>query len=331
MMIEEDQKIWEIIEVVLDGNPTSQENQILEDWLLADEKNRKTFETLKRIRLKEKIDSREIKQNAFVKIQSSILNEGITRKLHLWRFSAVASIIILLGLGIAFFYLEVSESASMAYIETKSPLGVKTKVILADGTYVYLSPGTSLKYPAVFKQQKREVILDGEAYFEVSKDAKHPFIVHTTHIDVRVFGTHFNVKAYKDDKKFVTTLMEGSVGIYNKLAKDNKKLMKLKPNQQAIYSLESGKIELHDVNAKLYSGWKDDRYYFENETFSSITKDIERNFNVIIKINYKALRDEKFSGLLDKKKSVYQLLDGMAQYGNFDYKLNNDTIVIQER
>lgn len=326
-MIEDDQKIWEIIEVVLNGNPTSDERLYLENWLKKDESNRKTFETLKKVGVKRNIDSHEIKQKALVKIQSDIATENISRRLILWRYSAVASIVILVGLCIAFLYRE-SLSQEVAYIETKSPFGSETRIVLPDSTIVFLAPGSSLRYPSYFTGQKREITLTGEAYFEVTKNKKQPFIVHTRHIDVRVFGTKFNVKAHDDDSNFIATLMEGSVGVYNKNLPGSENMVKLKPNQQAIFNNVTGNILLHDVDAKLYSEWIDGRSYFENETFASIVKDIERKYNISIKIDFQELKKEKFSGIIDKRKTVYQLLDGLGQYGNFNYKVNNDTIII---
>ncbi|HEX3007683.1 MAG TPA: FecR domain-containing protein [Bacteroidales bacterium] len=329
-MIEEDQKIWEIIEEVLHGNPTLADRLYLESWLQEDDNNRKTFETLKKVGLKVKIDSPEIKQGAFARIQSNMATENISRKLTLWRYGAVASIVAFLGLGIAFLYSLNFSSPKVAYVETKSPLGINTKVVLSDSTVVHLSPGSSLRYPAAFTGQKREIMLNGEAYFEVAKDKEHPFIVQTAHIDIRVFGTKFNVKAFNDDPNFVTTLMEGSVGISDKNQSGANPPLKLKPNQQAIYDHKTGKIQLRDVDASLYSEWKDGRTYFENETFVSIVEDIERKYNVSIKIAYEELKHEKFSGIIDKRKTVYQLLDGLGQYGNFSYKIVNDTIIIQK-
>jgi ferric-dicitrate binding protein FerR (iron transport regulator) len=329
-MIEEDHKIWEVIEVVLHGSPTLAERQYLESWLQEDGNNRKTFETLKKVGLKGEIDSSEIKQRAFARIQTNIATESISRKLTLWRYGAVASLVALLGLGIAFLYSLNFASSAIAYVETKSPLGINTKIVLSDSTVVHLGPGSSLRYPAAFRGPKREIILNGEAYFEVSKDKEHPFIVQTAHIDIRVLGTRFNVKAFSEDSNFVTTLMEGSVGISGKHQSETEAPLKLKPNQQAIYDHKTGKIQLREVDASLYSEWKDGRTYFENETFASIVEDIERKYNVIIKINYEELKNEKFSGLIDKRKTVYQLLDGLGQYGNFSYRIVNDTIIIQK-
>lgn len=329
-MIDDDQKIWEIIEKVLYGNPTHADSQFLEKWLEADVNNRKTFETIKKIGLATKIDSPEVKQNVLAKLQADIATEDKSRKISLWRYSAAASIVILIGVGLAFLYFGRSMPNKIAYIETTSPLGVNSSVILSDSTLVHLSPGSTLRYPATFTKSEREVILNGEGYFEVTKDKKHPFIVRTDFGEIKVYGTKFNVKAFKGEKNFITTLLEGSVGITPKGGTSSRKEVMLKPNQQANFDNNTGDLALHDVNAKLYTWWKSGRYYFENQTFASIAKDIERNYNVTLKIEYEELKNEKFSGLLDKQKTVYELLDGLGLYGNFSYVVKNDTIIVQK-
>jgi ferric-dicitrate binding protein FerR (iron transport regulator) len=320
--------IWEAITSVLNGNPTPEEQQLFDRWINEYEGNRRFYQNLLKSHQQPKTLTDDAKERIFAKVKLHIQPAHKTRHIHLWKYSAVASVAILIGLGLGFLYFNILSNRSMAYVETKSPLGIITTLKLSDSTVVHLAPGSSLRYPATFKKHKREINLDGEAYFEVTKDKKRPFIVHTNYIDIHVFGTKFNVKAFGDDSNFITTLVEGSVGVYNNKLPEAENMVKLKPNQQSIYNNITGKISLHNVDAKLYSEWKDGRTYFENETFASIVKDIERKYDVSIKIDFKELEQEKFSGLMDKRKTVYQLLDGLGQYGNFDYQVNNDTIII---
>ena len=114
-----------------------------------------------------------------------------------------------------------------AAIQTISTLAETRTVRLPDGSSVMLNHYSSLSYPEKFQSDKREVELNGEAYFEVSKDPKHPFIVQTETIDVQVLGTHFNVDAYHDNLDVKTTLLSGSVAVSNK---SNSVRMILKPN-----------------------------------------------------------------------------------------------------
>ena len=104
----------------------------------------------------------------------------------------------------------------LVYNEIKIPYGKTFHIALSDGTTVYMNAGSSLKFPVQFiKGHNREVTLEGEAFFEVTKDKKHPFVVKTRGVDVRVLGTKFNVSSYKEDAEINTVLVEGSVSLSN--------------------------------------------------------------------------------------------------------------------
>lgn len=151
------------------------------------------------------------------------------RRLYLTRTFAAAAAVVLLCLSVWTAYLYMQP----ATIQTVSTLAETRTVHLPDGTSVTLNHYSSLSYPERFKSDNREVELSGEAYFEVSKDPKHPFIVQTETIDVQVLGTHFNVGAYPDNPDVKTTLLTGSVAVSNK---NNSVRMVLKPNEAAIYN-----------------------------------------------------------------------------------------------
>ena len=146
-------------------------------------------------------------------------------------FVAAAVVLLCLSVWAAYLYMQ------PASIQTVTTLAETRTILLPDGTSVTLNHYSSLSYPKQFKSDNREVELSGEAYFEVSKNKKHPFIVQTETIDVQVLGTHFNVDAYPDNPDVKTTLLTGSVAVSNK---NNSVHMVLKPNEVAIYN----KVEL---------------------------------------------------------------------------------------
>ena len=152
-----------------------------------------------------------------------------TRRLTLIRtFSAAAAVTLLcLSVWTAYLYMQ------PVTIQTVSTLAETRTVCLPDGSTVTLNHYSSLSYPEKFKSDKREVKLNGEAYFEVSKNKKHPFIVQTETIDVQVLGTHFNVDAYQNNPDVKTTLLTGSVAVSNK-SKSVRVI--LKPNEIAMAS-----------------------------------------------------------------------------------------------
>ena len=158
-----------------------------------------------------------------------------TRHLTLIRTFSAAAAVALLCLSVWTAYLYMQPAA----IQTISTLAETRTVRLPDGSSVMLNHYSSLSYPEKFQSDKREVELNGEAYFEVSKDPKHPFIVQTETIDVQVLGTHFNVDAYHDNLDVKTTLLSGSVAVSNK---SKSVRMVLKPNEIAIYNKVEEKL-----------------------------------------------------------------------------------------
>ena len=268
----------------------------LNTWLELSSDNKHYFEQTREIWLMSKVAENSKgfdSQKGFQRFVSnakkiSMANGKHSVKTLFFSLPRVAAIVaIAFGLGFLAHYITgaiLSNSSSIAVQEIIVPFGSKSNIKLPDGTSVILNAGSKLSYKTNYGETNREVWLEGEGYFSVAKDKKRSFIVKTDYINVQAFGTVFNVKAYKDDKELQATLIEGSVGVFPSSV-ENDSLIRLVPNQQAVFNKELRKIVVSKVDVKLYSGWKDDKCYFENETFTSITKTIERSFNVTIKIH----------------------------------------------
>ena len=143
-------------------------------------------------------------------------------------------------------YTNAEANDTLLYNTIKVPYGKRFELKLSDGTNVHLNSGTSLKYPVRFiKSENRQVFLNGEAYFEVTKDPKHPFVVNSNDMNVKVLGTKFNVTSYKEDAKTYTVLVEGSVAASNKIV-DNDEVI-LKPGNRAYFENKHIKSEPVDV------------------------------------------------------------------------------------
>ena len=225
----------------------------------------------------------------------------------------------------------VQNTESLEFNKLYVPYGKKFQIELSDGTLVYLNSGSTLKYPVKFiKGMSREVFLDGEAYFDVSKNKNDSFIVNTNDICTEVYGTEFNVSSYSNDDKKYVVLVEGSVGIFSselKIAKQD--LIMLTPNKKASYSNQNKKITTKDVVVDNYIAWKDGVLMFENERFENIVRKLERHYNVTIQNNYTALNEIKFTGTFDIE-SIDQVLHAFKGYRKFNYELTNKKITINQ-
>lgn len=199
-------------------------------------------------------------------------------------------------------------------------------LILPDKSKVWLNAASSLTYAASLLQGGvRTVQLHGEAYFEISKDKKHPFIVKTGKQKVEVLGTHFNINAYADESNITTTLLEGSVKISNAA----RGLGILKPGQQAVLS-DKG-IILKDVETEDAIDWKEGYFMFNNETLESGMKRIARWYNVQIVYEDEGLKEEAFFGRISKFEKISNVLGMLERTDIVVFKIENGRIIVSRK
>ncbi len=211
------------------------------------------------------------------------------------------------------------------------PYGRTFKIVLSDGTRVALNAGSSLRYPIRFwKEGPRRVYLDGEGYFEVTKNTAQPFIVTTTTHDIKVLGTRFNVNSYKEENTMETVLVAGAVEIYSldKTSKKNKVLL-LKPKQKASWDSLKGRVTVSSVETAQYTAWVDGGLLFVNTPFLKMIRQIERHYNVTIQNNYKALEGFVFTATFEHE-NIDQVMRAIKLYGQFSYSINNNHIIINQ-
>nr|WP_281387348.1 FecR domain-containing protein [Arenibacter arenosicollis] len=222
-----------------------------------------------------------------------------------------------------------SEDGEIVYNVLRVPYGKTFEVLLPDQTHVFLNAGSSLRYPNKFQKGKdREVLLEGEGYFKVSKDKNSPFIVNANGITTEVFGTEFNITSYGDDSFTSVVLIEGSVGVT-----DNSKRLSglqpdlmLKPNDMATKT-KGEEISVEQVDIAEHVSWISGTLFFKNENFRSIVKKLQRHYNVVVINNYKALEEKKFTGRFDIE-SVEQILKTFQKSNNFNYIITKNNIII---
>ncbi|MFA4867021.1 MAG: FecR domain-containing protein [Pedobacter sp.] len=187
------------------------------------------------------------------------------------------------------------------------PYGRRADVLLADGSRVWLNSGSRLVYPNTFKGSKREVYLQGEAFFEVFHNKEQPFHVYVKDVDVKVLGTSFNVRAYPDEKNLKTTLLTGSVELS---AENNKNRTRLIPGRMAIY--ENGSpFNVHTVNTEIQTSWKSGYLYLRNEPLQNLLKTLERYYNVPVALE-DSEEDRYFSGRLTLQNDIKEVIDIIA-------------------
>ena len=207
------------------------------------------------------------------------------------------------------------------------PRGGEYQVKLSDGTTVWLNAESRLKIPTSFIGNERRVFLWGEAYFDVVKNDRKPFVVETDLGNVKVYGTEFNVKHYTGDGQLKATLVEGVIGFSN----DKITELKLKPGYQL--SLAEGELTPKIEQVKIYNeiAWKDKRFCFENKKLETIARDLERWYNVEIVFEDPALKNLEFSGTLSRYGEIKTLLCFFEESANVKFLIDNRVITVTSK
>lgn len=195
------------------------------------------------------------------------------------------------------------------------PPGLNYKIQLPDNTIVWLNSSTTIEFPFVFNKNTREITISGEAYFEVAKDARKPFFVHTAQSTVKVLGTSFNLNSYTDQVRL--SLIEGTV----KLAAGNQEV-NVPPGQEAIYK-QNRPILLQAFDPEEVTAWKQGLFYFTNATLEDICKVLPRLYGKTVLLDNKNAATEKFTGVLDKKAPLKDFLESVKASTSVDYYIDD--------
>lgn len=237
--------------------------------------------------------------------------------------SIAASIMLILSLSV---YLldKFTEDNPVSYFISEVPKGQKSKLILPDGTIVWLNGGSKLKYPDSYSINNRKVTLDGEGYFEVTKQDGAYFTVSTELYDVVVKGTKFNVSAYAGDMISSTSLLEGKAEIDY-----NDRTYEVFPGENIILNKETGLISRQSIGEDNPEGWINDYINYNAITFSDLVTKLSRKYGVDIIIERNELKDKKFSLSLRNNETLIQVLDGLKLITPFEYEEVENSIIIK--
>lgn len=220
-------------------------------------------------------------------------------------------------------------AGELSYNSLVIPRGGEYQLKLADGTKVWINSESKLRYPVHFGADKRVVYLEGEAYFDVEKDKKKPFIVKTQGVDVKVLGTSFNVCSYSDEKEIQTTLVEGKVEVMN--TKVKKERVILEPGYQARFKKNGAILTSQKVDVNLYTSWKDERFVFENIRLEDLLKRLARWYDVEIFYMNNEVKDIRFSGGIKRYDKLDKLLYMFERTHYVDFRMKGRTLTVTKK
>lgn len=348
--------IEQLILQLLEGEELSKDEQTgLIDWLREHPEDRKSLSEQIGVWINldtERAVSDEQIDKQWQKFRDQIISKSVkpqTIKLKikilpvLSRYAAIFILGILLTSISSYLYHNYFDS-NYTLQTVKVPYGAKSSIMLTDGTEVILNAGSKLEYTSLFGRQAREVSLEGEAYFKVTKNPKRPFIVNTSGLTVKAYGTEFNVKSYPEEKIIQATLIKGHIGVQKNIPgkNGNSKEFFLRAMEQVIFhkaektqadSASTIKEKLfisRIINPDLYTSWIHDKIQVKSEALKELVVKLERKYNVQITIEDKELENKKFTGILENE-TIEQVLQVLKLTAHINYKIEERKIWLYQK
>ncbi len=316
----------------LDGEISTEELQRLFRWISKSRENLRYYTELKDIWEASVSNASEIAGTAHEwkrflgNIDHKHIKPGLSYKrvLNMWyKVAAVLVIVTLVGSAIIMF----TGRSEPIYLTATTPRGSISQILLPDSTLIYINAGSEIKYNIGENQKRREVSLNGEAWFQVSTMDHKPFVVHTSSYDVKVLGTEFNVKAFESDLKVETTLEKGSVMISPSETSKMFKVVELLPNEQFVYDKKEKSLKVRKVNAKQYSAWKDNKLIFINMSLEELIVVLERKYGVDIEVENSSILKYHYYGTI-KNETIIEILEMLMKTLPISYKIEDQKIKI---
>lgn len=305
----------DILQSYLLGIATPEETKAVKDWYELSEENRKIFEEQQRL------------MNAVLLLtpdpdeaQSQAPKSKISRFRRVW--VGVAAAVALIISVPAIWYA--AQPAEMLTQTITVPDGQRAKVLLPDGSTVWLNSLSSLTYGSDFMKEGRTVRLEGEGYFDVRHDAKKPFMVETRNLTVRDIGTSFNIRDYVDKGEPEVALFQGEVAV---AAAESDKETVLRPGEQAVLE-KDGSITVGKISNPDLASWIDGIYSFRSKNLGQIAADLEELFDVEINIGDIDSAGRIFSGKFRISEGLNDILDVLSEEYGFKYQTTGDKVLI---
>lgn len=224
-----------------------------------------------------------------------------------------------------------NEQNKVNFIEIRTNPGMITSTILPDGTHVILNSNSTIVYPSHFDEKSRNVQLNGEAYFEVTKNSRQPFMVRTPQkAVVKVYGTQFNVEAYADDKTITATLVEGSIAMAYENKKSNWTEQEIQPGQEIVYTAAQQQIKIDQADVEVITSWKDGKLIFRDTPFKEVLKMPSKRFDVDFVVKNPKCFEASFTGVLEKQR-LGRILEYISVSSNIKFKYAESNNIHQEK
>lgn len=330
----EEQEIYLLITRYLSKQTSTEENEILADWITASVAHERSFEEIKRVWLAVKTPDPQASVEALASLKTRMHAEeqksGLGMRM-MWsskKWLSIAAAVILVMSCAILMIQQYIHFRPAALLEESTKAGQIKTILLMDGTKIVLAPKSIVKYPATFEAGHRNVELLGEAYFEVSKNPHQPFSVITPDMDVKVLGTHFNVNAIKNHGSTTVSLLEGRVAV--NIKDDNNEEYTLRPGQELSFNRMNKQVFQHELDSVSVLGWMTKTLIFRNEKLSDAALKIEKMYGVKLVFENQATADTRLYAQF-KNDALEDVLNILCESGNLNHRSYQNKIYISIR
>ncbi|TGE04865.1 FecR family protein [Hymenobacter fodinae] len=332
----EQQELYLLITRYLARQTSSEENERLATWVAESAENERTFEQLKTLWQHSKPATTAPETAAALRAVKARLattpapaapqpvlagGRKMQRRTYLVGGLALAVLMALVGL----WHFQVAPSPEVAYQQYRTATGQRQTIHLPDGSLVMLAPQSQLRYPAHFTGASREVYLQGEAFFEVSKDARRPFRVHSGTWVTQVLGTKFNVRAFPQATQTAVSLVEGQVRV-----QDAHDTYLLTPGQELLADRSTGRIYRQAFDEAKVTGWRTNKLIFKNEKLADVASQIERLYGVKLVFADSATAEVKLWATFENE-PLTAVLEALELAGPISYRREGQVIYLKHQ
>lgn len=357
----DEQRLWIMMSRKLTGEATDEEVRQLDEWLKHDPRVMYCYQVFLQLwqaeggsmhpeELAEKyaLQQKRIHDADEKKMPKQLRPRRVGWKVML-AAAAMAGVVVMIGLMKKTFTFQ-TNTVQQQWATLSTPNGMRAHIILPDSTEVWLNAGSQIRYRKdIDTASLREIVLAGEAYFQVQHRVHQPMIIHTQHVDIRDLGTSFNVRAYPGDPVTEATLIEGSIEVISRSHPEEK--IRLKPSQRITFYHDTWTLNTDLARQNHSSGndaknyaltqvkpdpkeslipdtaWKVNKLVFQSERFDELVKQLERWYNVHIVLKSRQVADYKLTGSFENE-SIQQALKALQITAPFRYRVQADTVWI---
>lgn len=331
-------EVYALIGRVLSGEATEYDYHLLDQWLEEDEENRAIYENYRKIWHDTQVQSAYANEDKvfqkFIDKRDGIKKNRIKSYsipgFMLWKKVGVAAAFLMVG-ALLYFWTTTTpvpvqpQEIAPAFIVKENPAGQKSKIVLPDGTIVWLNSESKLSYLADFNDTIRKIELEGEAYFQVVKNPKRPFVVASGKLQTTALGTAFNVKYYPNDAVTTVYLAEGAVKIVDADRPDN--FVLLEPGWGVHTEIGSHKLQKFSNEGDEWTGWKDGVLYFDHASMQEVIDACKRWYNVDFSFQGSPSQNWEFSGRF-RNEYLENVLKSLCYGKDITFSLQDKHVVL---